>query len=113
MTLATTNGRMAVMEWEGMESGFMLSATDPFSQGDKQQLIWGIPEVLWGDPVDPGPAPDPNPQSPSSQGGGAVWPGPESYKKKRKKQSILDDDEDLMRIIAMALPELIQRYRKR
>lgn len=50
MSLTTTNGKMAVMEWEGLESGFMLSPTGSFNQADRQQLIWGIPEVLWTTP---------------------------------------------------------------
>ena len=47
MSLTTTNGKMAVMEWEGLESGIITVPGVSFGQDDKQQLIWGIPEVLW------------------------------------------------------------------
>ena len=95
------------MEWNGLGPGFMLSPTQPFSQADKQQLLKGIPEVLWGEPMATPIEPVPNT---SEESGGGAWPSRYEYKQKRKRQAILDDDEELIRLIAMALPEIIKRY---
>jgi hypothetical protein len=46
--LATDNGKLAVMEWDqDYEPGLPLSP-GALGQDDQQQLLWGIPEVLWG-----------------------------------------------------------------
>lgn len=45
--VATTNGRLAVMEWcQVWEPGIPLSPVT-FGQDDQQQLLWDFPEVLW------------------------------------------------------------------
>ena len=68
--------------------------------------VWA--STVWGDCVwyEPGCAVAVSTPTPESQGGGAVgW----SYHKKRK-QKLLQDDEEIFIMIAMALPELIRRY---
>lgn len=51
MSLTTTNGKLAVMEWDqDYEPGLPISP-GAFDQADQQQLLWGIPEVLWGEEV--------------------------------------------------------------
>lgn len=47
--IATDNGKLAVMEWDlDWEPGLPLSP-GTFGQDDLQQLLWGFPEILWGD----------------------------------------------------------------
>ena len=47
MAITTTNGKLAIMELEDYwEPGLPLSP-GAFGQDDKQQLLWGFPEVLW------------------------------------------------------------------
>lgn len=112
MSLTTTNGKMAVMEWEGLESGFMLSATTPFSQGDKQQLIWGIPEVLWSEASAPTPTPAPVTDITPEGAGGAGYRAYYDRVQQKKRQAIIQEEEEIMRMVAMAFPELIKHYRK-
>jgi hypothetical protein len=55
MAITTDDQKLAIMDFCNMlESGMILNETSPFSQGDKQQLLWGYPDVLW---VDEGAAP--------------------------------------------------------
>lgn len=109
MSLTTNNGKIAVMEWcQGYEPGFMLSETTPFSQGDKQQLIWGVPEVLWDEASAPAPAPAPAPATAEPSAGAAGWPSHLEYKK--RKQAVLEEDQEIMELITKALPELLRRY---
>lgn len=54
MAIDTPDKRLALMEWDLLwEPGLVLSETSPFSQGDQQQLLWGYPGVLWGEPPEP------------------------------------------------------------
>lgn len=40
--------KLSLMEWDNIwEPGIPLAATAPFTQGDKQQLLWGYPGILW------------------------------------------------------------------
>jgi len=51
VSLATDNGKLAVMEWDqDYEPGLPLSP-GAFGQDDQQQILWGIPEVLWATSV--------------------------------------------------------------
>lgn len=53
MPITTDNGKFAVMEWDqDYEPGLPLSP-GAFGQDDQQQLLWGIPEILWGEPAAP------------------------------------------------------------
>ncbi len=90
----------------------------PAATGDVSTLDW---QHLWGlytgieiggSTPEP-PAPDLEPRPPEPSHGAAEWASRESIKNKKKRKAILDDDEELMRIIAMALPEIIQKYRNR
>jgi len=51
------------------------------------------------------------PQREPVEGGGG-WPGHGIYKKKRREKAILQDDEDLMRIIQEALPAILKFLRR-
>jgi len=60
----------------------------------------------------PGAVVTPNePQREPVEGGGG-WPGHGIYKKKRHEKAILQDDEDLMRIIQEALPAILKFLRR-
>lgn len=37
------------MESEIWEPGIILNETSSFNQGDKQQLLWGYPGILWAE----------------------------------------------------------------
>lgn len=110
MSLTTDNGKMAVMEWcQSYEPGFMLTETTPFSQADKQQLIWGIPEVLWDD-VAPAPAPAPAAVTEDTGGGsGGSWPS--LYEQNRKRRKLIEEDDQLiMDMISQSLTEIMKYY---
>jgi hypothetical protein len=48
MAIDTDNKKLAVMEWEDYsEPGIPLGSTEPFTQAEKQQLLWGYPGILW------------------------------------------------------------------
>jgi hypothetical protein len=48
MAITTTNGKMAVMVYGNVwEPPMPIVDTGTFGQDDKQQFIWGFPEVLW------------------------------------------------------------------
>lgn len=47
MSLTTDNGKLAVMEWDNVYEPALPLSPGSFGQDDQQQLIWGIPEVLW------------------------------------------------------------------
>lgn len=106
MSLTTNNGKMAVMDWESESEPGMLFSVTSFDTDIQQGLIWGIPEVSWSSVVTP--AVEPNPAEPSS--GAMGWSSREFYNQANKKRAILKDDEEMMRLIAMALPELLKRY---
>lgn len=49
MAITTTNGKLAIMELDqDYEPGLPISP-GAFGQDDKQQLLWGFPEILWVD----------------------------------------------------------------
>ena len=52
MAIDTNDKKLAVMQM-GMPfaPAIALNETSPFSQGDKQQLLWGYPGILWGELV--------------------------------------------------------------
>jgi hypothetical protein len=53
MAIDTVNEKLALMEWDQtFEPGLPLSP-GAFGQGDKQQLLWDYPGVLWGEPPQP------------------------------------------------------------
>lgn len=48
MALTTIDDKLAVMNWDNVwEPGIIIAETAGFDQGDKQQLIWGMPTVDW------------------------------------------------------------------
>lgn len=48
MAITTINGKLAVIELEDIwEPGLPMVSTNTIDQADKQQLLWGFPEVLW------------------------------------------------------------------
>lgn len=50
MAIDTNDKKLAVMEMDVMlEPGLVLDETSPFDQGNKQQLLWGYPGILWLD----------------------------------------------------------------
>ena len=50
MVIDTNDKKLAVMQWNiPFAPAVVLSETSPFSQGDKQQLLWGYPGILWGE----------------------------------------------------------------
>jgi hypothetical protein len=48
MAITTSNDKLAVMEMDDYWSPGLPLAPGAFSQGDRQQLLWGYPSVLWG-----------------------------------------------------------------
>ena len=49
MAIDTDDKKLAVMQWNmPFAPAIVLNETSPFSQGDKQQLLWGYPGILWG-----------------------------------------------------------------
>lgn len=46
MAIGTNNEKLAVLDWTELEPGLPLSP-GAFGQGDKQQLLWGYPGVVW------------------------------------------------------------------
>jgi len=56
MPITTNDEKLAVMQWNmPFAPAVVLNETSPFSQGDKQQLLWGYPGVLWVTTVGPSP----------------------------------------------------------
>ena len=52
MAVTTDDEKLAVMVLNNpLAPNVVLNETAPFSQGDKQQLLWGYPGVLWQPPV--------------------------------------------------------------
>ena len=52
MALTTVDDKLAIMEWDIVwEPGLIISEASPFDQGDKQQLLLGLPDPVWGDLV--------------------------------------------------------------
>ncbi len=50
MSIDTDDEKLAVMQWNmPFAPAIVLNETSPFSQGDKQQLLWGYPGILWGE----------------------------------------------------------------
>jgi hypothetical protein len=47
MAITTTNGKLAVMEMETIWEPGLPMSPGSIGQDDKQQLLWGFPEVLW------------------------------------------------------------------
>ena len=46
---STINGKLAIMELDlDWEPGLPISP-GAFDQADQQQLLWGFPEILWGE----------------------------------------------------------------
>lgn len=44
----TTDQKLALMEWcQVWEPALPIEESDPFDQGDKQQMLWGYPGILW------------------------------------------------------------------
>lgn len=53
MAIDTDDKKLALMEWDVIwEPGIPLDETAAFDQGDKQQLLWGYPGILWGEPTE-------------------------------------------------------------
>ena len=51
MAISSTTEKLAVMEWcQVWEPGLPFSP-GTIGQDDQQQLLWGYPGVLWGEPV--------------------------------------------------------------
>ena len=49
MALTSIDDKLAVMEWDNLwEPALPIAESAPFAQGDKQQLLWGLPDPLWG-----------------------------------------------------------------
>jgi len=50
MPITTNDEKLAAMQWNmPFAPAIVLDETSPFSQGDKQQLLWGYPGILWGE----------------------------------------------------------------
>lgn len=49
MAIDTNAKKLAIMEWDEVyEPGIPLSpGAAPFSQGEKQNFLWGYPGILW------------------------------------------------------------------
>ncbi len=48
MAIDTDNKKLAIMEWGNYwEPGLPLLPGAIFDQGEKQQLLWGYPGILW------------------------------------------------------------------
>ena len=48
MAIDTNDEKLALMEWDQVwEPGLPLDEASGFDQGDRQQLLWGYPGVLW------------------------------------------------------------------
>jgi len=76
-----------------------------------RQHLWGLYtgiEVGTGAP--PAVEPNPNQIEPVAGGTGGTWPTRRDYKKKR--QAILDDEQDFLDLIELAMPEIIKYLRR-
>ena len=52
MAITTSDDKLAIMEWDNIwEPGIPMLPNTPFDQGNKQQLLWGYPGVLWPTPI--------------------------------------------------------------
>lgn len=72
MAISTVNEKLALLEWDqSWEPGLPISP-GAFGQDDQQQLVWGYPGVLWGEPV-PEPVPEPEVEQPVGAGGGEPY----------------------------------------
>jgi hypothetical protein len=47
VAITTTNGKLAIMELEDYWEPGLPMAPGSLDQADKQQLLWGFPEILW------------------------------------------------------------------
>ena len=62
MPIDTTNEKLALLEWGQLpEGGMPIDETAGFSQGDRQQLLFGYPGILWEE------------KEPEQPQGGAGW----------------------------------------
>lgn len=48
MAITTTNGKLAVMEWDNYSEPGLPISPSTLGQNDQQQLLWDFPEILWG-----------------------------------------------------------------
>lgn len=83
MAISTTNGKLALIEWDNpWEPGLPISP-GTIGQDDKQQLLLGYPEVLWGAPAVVVPTVVEN------IGGGRYWLAPP--RRQRTKKELLEE----------------------
>lgn len=51
MAITTDTGKLAVMRLTQVWEPPLPLSPGAIDQADRQQLLWGFPEILWGEPV--------------------------------------------------------------
>jgi len=116
MAITTIDEKLAVLNLDNiLEAGLVINEASPFSQGDKQQLLWGYPGVLWAETAAVVPEP-----SRGARGGGAKLFPEDNRHRRREIESMyallsgeqLDVPEEMAEEASKKAAEIVRPFAK-